>query len=418
MHTQRRYLVYGAMFVMMAISYIDRVNLSVAAPTIAREFGLGPVGTGYALSSYLWTYLVFLVPLGIAVDRWGARAVGAGSLVVWSIGGALTGLTGGFGSLVATRMLLGAGEAASYPVGGRAIQEWAPPEERGRAAAWLNSGAYAGLAVGALVVGWLISEVGWRASFVVTGAAGVLVAVGWWTLYRRPSTPEAPTTADVPEALPARTALAGLLRRRSIWGLALTQGCAGYTLYLFMTWLPSYLADTRDLDVVRSGAFTAVPYAVAVVLGLLLGRVSDAYLRRSSAGIDARRRLIAGCLLVSSVILATPLVSETWVLLTLFSIALTCVSTAMGLCLALTGDLLRDGRRAGVAISCVIFGGNTFGLLAPIVTGYVLALSGSYSAAFVLAGVLLLTGAVTVLTLTRRPLDAPAAGSARPRVAA
>ena len=203
MHTQRRYLVYGAMFVMMAISYIDRVNLSVAAPTIAREFGLGPVGTGYALSSYLWTYLVFLVPLGIAVDRWGARAVGAGSLVVWSIGGALTGLTGGFGSLVATRMLLGAGEAASYPVGGRAIQEWAPPEERGRAAAWLNSGAYAGLAVGAIVVGWLISEVGWRASFVVTGAAGVLVAVGWWALYRRTSTPEAPTTADVPEALPA-----------------------------------------------------------------------------------------------------------------------------------------------------------------------------------------------------------------------
>ncbi|WP_433036703.1 MFS transporter [Actinomycetospora sp. CA-053990] len=418
MHTQRRYLVYGAMFVMMAISYIDRVNLSVATPTIAREFGLGPVGTGYALSSYLWTYLVFLVPVGIAVDRWGARAVGAGSLVVWSIGGALTGLTGGFGSLVATRMVLGAGEAASYPVGGRAIQEWAPPEERGRAAAWLNSGAYAGLAVGALVVGWLISEVGWRASFVVTGAAGVLVAAGWWALYRRPSTPEAPPTADVPEALPARTALAGLLRRRSIWGLALTQGCAGYTLYLFMTWLPSYLADTRDLDVVRSGAFTAVPYAVAVVLGLLLGRVSDVYLRRSSAGIDARRRLIAGCLLVSSVILATPLVSETWVLLTLFSIALTCVSTAMGLCLALTGDLLRDGRRAGVAISCVIFGGNTFGLLAPIVTGYVLALSGSYSAAFVLAGVLLLSGAVTVLTLTRRPLDAPAAGTPRPRVAA
>lgn len=418
MHTQRRYLVYGAMFVMMAISYIDRVNLSVAAPTIAREFGLGPVGTGYALSSYLWTYLLFLVPLGIAVDRWGARAVGAGSLVVWSIGGALTGLTGGFGSLVATRMLLGAGEAASYPVGGRAIQEWAPPEERGRAAAWLNSGAYAGLAVGALVVGWLISVVGWRASFVVTGAAGVLVAVGWWALYRAPSTPHAPQAADAPAPLPARTALAGLLRRRSIWGLALTQGCAGYTLYLFMTWLPSYLADTRDLDVVRSGAFTAVPYAVAVVLGLLLGRVSDAYLRRSSAGIDARRRLIAGCLLVSSVILATPLVSETWVLLTLFSIALTCVSTAMGLCLALTGDLLRDGRRAGVAISCVIFGGNTFGLLAPIVTGYVLALSGSYSAAFVLAGVLLLSGAVTVLTLTRRPLDARAASTARPWVAA
>lgn len=413
MAVKKRSLVYGAMFTIMAISYLDRINLSVAAPAIAEEFGLGPVPMGYVFSSYLWTYVVFLVPLGMAVDRWGSRALGTASLFVWSIGGALTGLIGGFASLLGARMLLGIGESAAYPVGGRVIQEWAPPAERGRASAWLNGGAYFGLAVGAIVVGWLVAVAGWRVSFVVTGLVGVLAAAAWWAFYRTPEQARGLTAterAEIPAAdpvstpLPARETLGMLVRSRSMWGLALTQGCAGYTLYLFLTWLPSFLVDTRGLDVVKSGIFTAAPYAVAVVLGLLLGRLSDTWLRRRG-GLDARRRLIAVTLLVSSVILLTPLVSSTWLLLVLFSISLTCVSTTMGLCIALTTDLLRDGRRSGTAVSALIFGGNSFGLAAPIVTGYLVAATGAYGSAFVLAGVLLVSGCGVVLTMTRQPID-------------
>jgi len=417
MRSKKRYLVYGGMFALMAISYVDRANLSVAAPLIADAYDLSPVQMGYVFSSYLWTYLIFLVPFGVAVDRWGGRRVGAGSLLVWSVGGALTGVVAGLGTLLAARMVLGLGEAAGYPVGGRVVREWAPAPERGRAAAWLNGGAYAGLAIGALAVGWLVSLVGWRGSFLVTGAVGIVMALAWWALYRAPGearwlgaeersllAQEPVARADV--AAPSSMAsLRILLRSRTMWGLALTQGCAGYTLYLFMTWLPTYLVDSRGLDVVKSGLFTAVPYAVAVVLGLALGKASDAYLQASGIGLDARRRLVAGCMVLSSVILLTPLVDQTWILLALFSISLTCVSTAMGMCIALTNDLLRDGRRAGVAVSCLIFGGNSFGLAAPIVTGYVVASTGAYSAAFLLAGVLLLVGCVTVLTLTRTPID-------------
>jgi MFS family permease len=430
MTPKKRYFVYAGMFAMMAISYVDRINLAVAAPAIAKAYDLSPVQMGYVFSSYLWTYLIFLVPMGMAVDRWGARRIGAGSLFVWSIGGAATGLIGGLGSLLGARMLLGVGEAAGYPVGGRVIREWAPVAERGRAASWLNGGAYAGLAIGAVVVGWLVSGLGWRESFLITGGVGLLAALAWWALYRTPeqarwlSREERELLGKEPAArqdvapVSATSSLAMLLRSRTMWGLALTQGCAGYTLYLFMSWLPTYLATSRNLDVVSSGLFTAVPYAAAVVLGLMLGKVSDSYLRNAEVGLDARRRMVAACLVLSSVILLTPLVTATWLLLTLFSISLTCVSTAMGMCIALTNDLLHDGRGAGVAVSFLIFGGNSFGVLAPIVTGYVVAATGTFSAAFLLAGVLLLVGSVTVLTLTRRPIDAAVLDPAEPTAVA
>jgi MFS family permease len=417
----KRYLVYGGLFVMMLISYVDRINLSVAAGPISHAYGLDTIAMGYLLSAYLWTYLIFLIPVGAAVDRWGARGVAAGSLAVWSGGGVLTGLATGFGTMVGSRLVLGAGEAASYPAGGRAIREWAPRSERGLAAAWLNGGAYAGPAIGALAVGWIVTEFGWRASFLITGGIGVVVAVLWYLLYRTPEKatwlggPErdlilrerdaAPNQQNRPEKLWA--SLAVLLRSKTMWGLALAQGCAGYTLYLFMSWLPTYLATSRGLDVLKSGAFTAVPYAAAVVLGLLLGRLSDVFLKRGSLDGGGRRKIIAICLLCSAVILIAPFMSATWVLLVLFSISLTCVSTAMAMNIALTNDLLANGGRAGVAVSVLIFGGNSFGVLAPIVTGYAVSATGSFTTAFGIAGLLLLVGTTVILTLTRNPIDAP-----------
>jgi MFS family permease len=422
MARKRRFLVYAGIFLMMALCYVDRINLSVAAKSIAATYALSPVQLGYIFSSFLWTYLVCLVPLGMAVDRWGARSVTAGSLFVWSVAGVLTGMATTYTGLFASRLALGVGEASSYPAGGRVIREWAPRHERGIAAAILNSGAYAGLAMGAPVVGWLVANFGWRESFYVTGGVGILLAVVWYAAYRTPeraswldpaeramiladrgTEPAAGTGADRPGA-----PIGNLLRSPSMWGLALTQGCAGYTLYLFMTWLPTYLADTRGLDVMKSGAFAAVPYAAAVPLGLLLGIASDRVLRRTDQAGGGRRYLIAGALLVSSVILLTPYVTNIWLILALFSISLTCVSTAMGMNIALTNDLLVDGSQAGAATSILILGGNSFGVVAPIATGYIVASPLGYSGAFVVAGVLLLLGVATALFLTRAPIGGEA----------
>ncbi|MGI4940844.1 MAG: MFS transporter [Janthinobacterium lividum] len=420
MAQRRRILVYVGTFLMMALCYVDRINLSVAAKSIAGTYGLSPVQMGFIFSAFLWTYLVCLVPLGMAVDRWGSRYTTAACLFVWSIAGALTGAATSYGAMFASRLALGVGEAVSYPAGGRVMRLWAPRSERGIAASLLNGGAYAGLAMGAPLVGWIVVEFGWRASFYVTGGVGVVMSILWYGLYRTPEKASWLEAGERTRILAERDSSAlsvgagspsigVLLRSPTMWGLALTQGCAGYTLYLFMTWLPSYLADTRHLDVMRSGAFSAVPYAAAVPLGLLLGWLSDRLLKRTGTAQGGRRRLVAGALLVSSVILLTPYVTDIAVILLLFSVALACVSTAMGMLIALTSDLLVDGRLAGSATSLLILGGNSFGIVAPIATGYIVASPLGYSGAFVVAGVLLLAGVVTALTLTRRPIGVAAA---------
>ncbi len=250
---------------------------------------------------------------------------------------------------------------------------------------------------------------------------GLALAAVWFLFYRRPE--EANwlnaterqgilVSRDSGDSKPAgdfnqRLALRQLLSSRSMWSLAITQGCAGYTLYLFMTWLPNYLAVSRGLDALKSGLFSAVPYGMAVIIGLGLGWLSDKLIARSGGKNGERRKLIAIILLLSSVILATPFVNSIWTILALFSISLGCVSTAMAMNIALTSDLVTDGRYNGVAVSILIMGGNLFGLAAPIVTGYIVAATSGFSGAFLIAGVLLLSGAVVITTGAKRPIEFP-----------
>ncbi len=149
-----------AMFAMNMLNYADRINLSMAASNIASTFDLSPIEMGYMFSSFLWTYLICLIPAGLAVDSLGARKVTAIAMIVWSVGGLVSGLASSFLLLLGARLILGIGESASYPAGGRIVKEWAPTNERGFAASLLNAGAYAGPAVGSIVVGSLITSLG------------------------------------------------------------------------------------------------------------------------------------------------------------------------------------------------------------------------------------------------------------------
>jgi ACS family glucarate transporter-like MFS transporter len=158
------------------------------------------------------------------------------------------------------------------------------------------------------------------------------------------------------------------------------------------------------LNVVKSSLYTAAPYASACVLGILLGYLSDRLLSREALARGARRNMIFVMLLLGSVVFALPFVDSIWAIVLIISLALTCVSTAMSMNIALTNDLLDDPAHSGVAVGLLILGGNVFGLAAPIVTGYAVASSGGFTAAFAIAGVLLLFGSLAILTLTRRPI--------------
>jgi len=385
----------------------------VSAKPIAAEFGLSPVEMGYLFSSFLWLYVICLIPMGIIVDRIGTRMVNAAGIALWSLATVFTGLSTSYGALVASRLVMGIGESTSYPAGNRVIREWMPASERGISMSVFNSGAYFGPAIGSLLIGALVAAAGWRMAFYVCGGIGFIWLALWLLRYRLPEQTnwisageraqilrERNAGTDVPKDARAIGVL-GLLRAPALWGIMLTQGCGVYTQYLFLTWLPGYLQSQKSISLLASATLSSVPYFGAVVLGIALGRVSDRLLAGQAASTGRRRLMVAAMMLLASVILLVPLASSVEAILLLITVALTGVSSAISLNFALLNDLLASPADIGSATAMQVFGGNVFGLLAPIVTGYVISSTGNYDLAFVIAGCLLVIGMTSSLFLTR-----------------
>jgi ACS family glucarate transporter-like MFS transporter len=415
------------LFTLAMINYVDRGALSFAAGPIVHELGLSPVTLGYVFSSFLWSYILLLLPAGMLVDRYGAKRVAACGIGLWSLATAATGLIGSIPALIGTRLVMGGGESTTMPSGTRVIREWIPAGERGVLNAIFSGGSYAGPAVCALVAGPIIAAFGWRALFFVTGGVGIVWLICWQIWFAKPEEASWLGDAERQKIIAERGARKvdfdntgekpGLLKLLasgpSLWGVALTQGCNVYSQYLFLTWLPSYLQSSRGLSIITTGIYVAIPYAIAVGLCLLTGRISDRLLRGDVS--SGRRRYMIACgLMLAAVIMAAPFVNSVWLILGLITLSLTGLASASSLNFALLNDLLPKPRDVGVATAFMVVGGNSFGVIAPIVTGYVIQTTGSYNLAFVIAGGLLVVGAVSTLTLTRHPIGERVASEALP----
>ena len=414
--TGKRFYIAFLLFLNLFINYVHRINLSVAAPAIAKDFHWDAGQMGVLFSSYQWTYCFFLLLWGWLTDRFGTRVVNGLSVSIWSIAGMLTGVALTFGSMLTTRLALGAGEAASFPTSGKVVRQWFPASERGLATSIFNAGTFAGPAVSAPLVAWLLLETGWRISFLITGSVGFIWVALWLKYFRIPSEckwlPEdernyilSQTDSGTKPAAPPKGALLRLIGRKTMWGLFITQGCCAYTMLLFLFWLPSYLVQARHMSIVWAGWFTSVPYIVAVVLGLLVGKFSDSVLTDETVKQGKRRTLLMVFILLSAVVLATNMVNNRYLLLLLISISLACISSALSLNIALTNDLVWNPEMVGTATGFLILGGNIFGSLVPIITGYIVKWTGSFDLAFYLAGLLLFLAALTCFTMTRKPLS-------------
>jgi MFS family permease len=416
--TNRRVLIFVLMFFLATINYVDRVVLSVSATPIAKEFDISPVQLGYLFSSFLWLYVICLVPMGMIVDKFGTRAVNAAGIGLWSIATALTGFAPGLSTLIASRILMGVGESTTYPAAGRVIREWIPMRERALFAAIFNSGAYFGPAVGGLVLTWLVSTAGWRTAFFVCSAIGFIWLAAWLIWFRLPEQASWLSSEEramilrerggnAAQAAAPSLGIGRLLASTSMLGLMLTQGCAVYTQYLFLTWLPNYLQAERGMSMLKSGALMALPFLGAVILTALIGKLSDTLLTEETIRTGGRRRLAALSMLAGSLILLTPLVGNVYVILLLIMIALSGVASTVAMNIALVSDLLRSSADAGRATGLLILGGNIFGISAPIVTGYVIQSTGNFDYAFVVAGALLVVGSLAVFLLARKPIGSP-----------
>jgi MFS family permease len=412
----RRIFIYIFLFSLTSINYIDRVALSVAAQPIAHEFGISPIQMGFLLSSFIWTYFTSLIVWGLALDRWGTRYVNAAGMAIFSIATVATGFAWSYASILVTRLVMGAGEASSYPAGGKVIREWMPARERGIAAAVLNSGSYAGPAIGALIVAWAVQLFGWRTGFILVGSSGAIWLFCWLVWFRKPE--QAKFIGEEERALILRErnggmpdtpggptlSIAELLKSTSVWGLLITQAFCSYAQFLFLTWLPSYLQTERHLNIVKSGYFTALPYALSVILAIAIGRLSDRLLTTEACNRGGRRNVVAASMLLTAIVLVTPFVDNVWIMVAVFTLSLTGAQAGIAMNIALLGDLLPSSAEAGRATGLLITGGASFAMIAPIATGYVVAITHSYNNAFYIAGVLALAGALVAITMTRNPI--------------
>ncbi len=422
-----RVVVYAMLFLMTAISYLDRVNLSVAAGPIAKELGLSPVQLGWLFSGFLWTYIVFLVFAGQLVDRVGYRFVGPAAVVIWSVATASTGLATGWGGLAASRFALGIGESAAWPVGISTLRAWAPRREYGIGVAAISLGQSAGGAFGALLVGWLVRDYGWRTSFVVTGALGLAWAGVWLLVARDPAQArwlpadereEILQTRDQPDraGLFPPSSLGTLLHCRALWGTMLGQGCLVYGYYMLLTWLPNYLQTERHIAVFGSGVTTFAIYGTAVLGGLVLGRVSDRIASVEALRGGARRRAVVASIAPATLMATTPWLPAGWLLIVVLAIAVTFLANAISLNAALCNDLVRLPSDSGKAIGLFTSGANVVGVFAPIVTGYLVGGTHSFDGAFLLTGAVLVLGAIILFVVVRGDIG-PRQEALRPSLA-
>jgi ACS family D-galactonate transporter-like MFS transporter len=333
-----RWLVVGMCFLGVSINYLDRANLSIAMPEIVKDFHISHTLEGLILGAFFWTYALFQLPAGHFIDKLGARVTYAVAVVWWSVFTALSAAATGAASLFGFRLGLGVGESASYPASAKVVSMWFPKRERALATSIYDSGARFGSAVALPVVAALVAWLGWRASFVVTGALGLFWAAAWFLWYRNPREKAGLSqdelsyieeggargveAADSGDTRPAveQVRWRELFTYRTVWGMMLGFFCLNFVIYFFITWFPTYLHDARGFSLLGTGFYGVIPAIVAIFGGWLGGWVSDRIYDRTGDLNKARKTCLVGGMLFSSVIALAVVVPSAVAALALLSV--------------------------------------------------------------------------------------------------
>jgi MFS transporter, ACS family, D-galactonate transporter len=386
------------------VNYFDRVNLSVSRDALQQAFGISAVMFGYLSSAYNWTYALLQLPSGLFLDRFGVRRVGIVSTIIWSIASFAAAISTGIGGLFTARFLLGVGEAPTFPAYAKATGYWFPKQERSLATAAFDAAAKFSSAIGIPILGLILLHFGWRWNFAVTGLISVLFFALFYLFYRNPSEDKLLASAEreyiarggaQPEdrAKAAQGApLAYLLRQRRVWGLVLGFAAYNYSFYLLLTWLPSYLSTTHHIDLLHSAVFTSVPWIIATVLDLVVGGwLVDSLIQRGRNPVRVRQIVLIGGTALGLGIFGAANAHSTTTALFWISVSIGGLSAASPVGWSIP-SLIAPKESVGTLGGILNSGNQLAGIAAPIVTGYVVQATHSFSWAFAVAGIFLLIG--------------------------
>jgi sugar phosphate permease len=392
---------------MYFITYLDRVSISNAAPLISREFGFSKATMGVIFSAFVWAYAFFQVPGGWLGDRFGPRKVLTVIMVYRTLIAALTTRAMGLSSFWAVRFMLGVGEAGAFPTATRAMQMWFPRQERGLVQGISHAASRFGAAVGPPLAVALMIHYGWRVVFYVIGIISALWALLFVLLYR--NTPEehpgvSPGELGVLRGIDENGAVKQsavkkrptvpwkiLLRHPNMWALMCGYFTYLYCLWIFLSWLPSYLVSYRGFTLLKMGSFASMPLAAGVLGDAVGGWLTDFLLIKTGNVKFARRSVaIMGMLGCGTCILPAAFTANPYTAVYCLTGAMFFLETIIGPSWAVPMDI--GGEYSGTVSGMMNMGGQIGGALSPTIFG-ILVSRGSWIAPFVVAACLLFLGA-------------------------
>jgi sugar phosphate permease len=405
--TRTRHIVLWLVVLMYMNTYMDRVVISVAAPSMQEDLGFDAVTMGWIFAAFQISYAMFQIPGGWMGDRFGPRKTLAGITAYWSIFTAGTAFMWSASSMIVCRFLFGAGEAGAFPIATRALSRWMLPAERGWAQGVTHAGARLSAALTPPLVVVIIAFWNWQAAFVIFAILGWLWAAVWYWYYRDdPREHESVNVAELEKlehALGRATTVKKIVPWKQIlsnpqmWLISSMYFCYGYGIVTFLTWFPTYLIQARDFTLAEMGLYASAPLAAGVIGNLVGGYFSDHLIKRTNNLKFARRVVaifgfvIAGVMVPFASSAPDPLISVLFFAIAVFGLEIT-----VGVSWAVTLDVGKE--YAGSVASVMNTFGNIAGAIAAAATGYIVTYA-DWNLAFTILGVLSLFAAVLFLKI-------------------
>jgi MFS family permease len=383
------------------INYLDRNNLSIANTTIAKEFGLNALQMGLLLSAFSWPYAIANLPAGYLVDKFGPKRMFAWAAGLWSIVSMLSSLANSFGFLYAARVALGIAESPFFTSGLKVADRWFNKAERALPVSIVNTGSQIANAIAPPLLTFLMLTMSWRGMFVVIGGLGIVIALVWLRIYRDPTMKEQFIIkgAEFEEQSKPAEKPAGwgeLLKQKNTWFMVLGAFGIFYTVWVYLTWLPSYLQTARGFSLSQIGWLAGLPFLCGIIGVLAGGIISGKLIKRGVRTVTARKiPIVGGALLAAAAVLPVAYVENTALAIVLLSVGYFAAQVPIGVLWTLASDIAEPNQVASLG-AIQNFGGFLGAALAPIVTGYILTeTGGNYTLVFLIGGALLIVGALS-----------------------
>jgi sugar phosphate permease len=414
--TRIRWRVMFLVFLIVTVSYLDRTNLSVAAPTIQRQLHLTPTELGLILSSFSWAYAAAQIPAGLVASWLKPRRTYLYALWLWCILLALTTTATSFGAWIAFRIPFGLAEAVTWPAASILLSRWFPRLEYSQAMSLQNLGLVIGAAIAPPIVAFIIAFWSWQAAFMVTGLVAGLLGTFFY-LKTRDDPADDPKvskeelewikhdqTHQEPEQAP-KGLIRMLLGRPSLWAVGMANFGLDFINFMFLTWYPTYLTETYHMSLGRMGVMAMEPYVLGVIAVLGAGRLVRAMCDGGMDSVKARKIVIfSGLLLGTAALFATIYVSDLYASVTAMSLGYAFVMSILGPMWSTPAEIA-GSKGVGFASGFVNFIGNVGGIGSPILMGVVFQRFHSFTPAILVSAGVTLVCAVLFLILYRVKAD-------------